>query len=168
MRNKQGRQTEYTPELGERICELITCRVSLDRICEMPEMPSVGTIYKWLRAVPSFNEAYSRARELRADARADCIDELHDKLARGEIDPTTARVLFDMERWQASKEKPGRYGDSIKTEVSGKDGGPIQVENKLSDFELARKISAILATTNEEPKTINGEYTALLEFAKDE
>jgi hypothetical protein len=63
---------------------------------------------------------YARAREHRADARADRIDEICDELHRGKLDPNAARVLIDAEKWQAGKEMPKRYGDRV--EVDAKAG----------------------------------------------
>lgn len=172
QRKQIGRPCEYTPEIGAEICELIACRVSLDAICKLENMPAQSTVYRWLQAVDSFRDAYGRAREFRAQARADKIDELHDRLARGEIEPNAARVLFDMERWQASKERPNTYGDNIKTEITGANGGPIQVEHQLDDFELARRLLVIAPELFDTVKvlkdnTVNGEvvengYTRLL------
>lgn len=68
---------------------------------------------KWMRENPEFNEDYGRARESRADSRADRIDAIAEKLERGEIDSNTARVLVDIEKWQAGKEKPRFYGEKI-------------------------------------------------------
>lgn len=76
-------------------------------------MPAFSTMAKWMRENPVFSEDYGRARESRADSRADRIDAIAEKLERGEIDSNTARVLVDIEKWQAGKEKPRSYGDKI-------------------------------------------------------
>jgi hypothetical protein len=36
--------------------------------------------------------------------------------------------LIDAEKWQAGKELPKRYGDRVSAEITGADGGPLQVE----------------------------------------
>ena len=123
----RGRPTIYTKELGAEICELTAMRVPLVRICELPGMPSERTIYTWKRLHPDFLQEYARAREHRADARADRIDEIAEELRTGKIDPPTARTLFDVERWQAGRAKPAVYGDRIDARLSDADGKPLQV-----------------------------------------
>ena len=123
-----GRPTNYTKELGADICELVAMRVPLIRICEMPGMPCEKTIYTWKRLHPEFLQEYARAREHRADARSDRIDGICEELHAGKLDPNTARVLIDAEKWQAGREKPAVYGDRVEARVTGADGGPLQVE----------------------------------------
>lgn len=123
-----GRPTSYTKELGAEICELIAMRVPLVRICEMPGMPSERTIYSWKRKHPDFLHEYARAREHRADARADRIDEIAEELRTGKLDAPTARTLFDVERWQAGREKPAVYGDRIDARLADANGEPLQIQ----------------------------------------
>jgi hypothetical protein len=124
----RGRPTIYTAELGAEICELTAMRVPLIRICEIPGMPSERTVYTWKRLHPDFLHEYARAREHRADARSDRIDAICEDLRAGKIDPNTARVLADCEKWQAGREKPAVYGDRVETRVTGAGGGPLQIE----------------------------------------
>ena len=37
------------------------------------------------------------------------------------------RLSVDARKWVASKLKPKKYGDRLATEITGKDGGPIQL-----------------------------------------
>lgn len=67
---------------------------------------------------PSFHQEYERARTRRADARADRIDAIRDRVVAGSLDPNAARVAIDAEKWQAGKEQPKRYGDRL--EIDGK------------------------------------------------
>lgn len=108
-----GRKTEYTSEKAAEICDLIASGSNLTRIAAMPGMPEWKTCAKWMRDNPEFGKDYARARESRADSRSDRMDEIGLKLERGEIDSNTARVLIDIEKWQASKEQPKRYGDKL-------------------------------------------------------
>jgi hypothetical protein len=141
-----GRPTIYTPELGREICELTAMRVPLVRICEMPGMPSERTVYAWKRMHPEFQHEYARAREHRADARADRIDEIAEELRTGKLDASTARTLFDVERWQAGREKPAVYGDRIDARLSDLDGKPLQVTSAV----------AIAALLEAMPELVNG------------
>jgi hypothetical protein len=61
---------------------------------------------------------YARAREHRAEARADRIDDYIEQLLTGKLDANVARVAIDAEKWQASKEQPKRFGDRTEPEES--------------------------------------------------
>jgi hypothetical protein len=103
----------FSVGLGVEICEMVAGGSNLTRISQISGMPVFATIAKWMRENPAFAEDYARAREARADSRQDRIDQIGGKLERGEIDANTARVLVDIEKWQAGKEKPKSYGDKI-------------------------------------------------------
>lgn len=135
-----GRPTIYSPKVVDAICAQIAARISLADICAQPGMPSVQTVYNWMQdpEKPEFFEKYARAREFRASARADFIDDIVKELRLGTIDAQTARVIIDAEKWQAGKELPKKYGDRVN--VGGTDDPvKVQVEKKeVTDLELAR------------------------------
>lgn len=114
-----GRPSEYNETIAGQICELVSDGENLHRICQMDEMPSRQTVYKWMRQQAAFADKYARAREARSDARADRIDTIVSQVLSGEVDPASARVAIDAEKWQAGKENPKRYGDRITTEHEG-------------------------------------------------
>ena len=123
-----GRPESYSENIAHRICIEIANGSNLNRLCSTEDFPSRPTVYKWLVERPDFFDKYARARESRADSRADRIDSLSEKLEAGEIDPNAARVLFDIERWQAGKEKPKVYGDRIHQNIAGADGETLKIE----------------------------------------
>ena len=53
-----------------------------------------------------------------------------------------ARLRSDSRKWLLSKALPKVYGDRIAAEITGKDGGPIEVEG--GNLELARRIAYVL------------------------
>ena len=116
----------FSSEVGIEICDMIAAGSNLTRISKIPGMPVFATMAEWMRKNPEFAEDYARAREARADSRQDRIDEIGAKLERGEIDSNTARVLVDIEKWQAGKEKPKSYGDKL--DVNAHITGEIIVE----------------------------------------
>lgn len=132
--NKGGRPTKYTTELADRICDLVASRVSVWKICAMPDMPSEDTLYRWKRTNAEFSEKYARAREHRAHARQDRIDFIAEQCGEGAIDPTIARVMIDAEKWQMSKEQPKAYGDRIEVDARHLH----EHVNRMSDAELER------------------------------
>lgn len=109
------REEVYTVELGERVCDLVSGGSNLHRISLMQGegFPSSGTMYRWCDQHPEFASKYARARENRADARAERIDEITEQMIRGEIKPDVARVAIDAMKWQAGKEMPRRYGEKL-------------------------------------------------------
>ena len=117
-----GRPTIYSDEISLEVCQRIAMREPLSKICSDPRMPCETTIYNWKFKHPEFMANYARAREHRADARADAIDDYMELLKAGKLDPHAARVLIDAEKWQAGKENAKRYSDIIRAEVTGSDG----------------------------------------------
>jgi len=124
-KKKDGRPTSYRKEMGEEICDLIALGDNLNTISLKDEYPSRVTLYKWLRDHEDFLNNYARAREARADARSDRIDEICKKVENKTMDPQAARVIIDAEKWQAGKERPKRYGDRVHNVHAGVDDSPI-------------------------------------------
>ena len=87
-----------------------------------------------------FAERYARARELQCEAWADEIREESRKSRLGTktvekpdgVEITTgdsvdrSRLAVDALKWTLAKLHPKKYGDKVTTEITGKDGGPIQ------------------------------------------
>lgn len=78
-------------------------------------MPSMSTVFNWLadKTKPEFLEQYARAKEEAADALADDIQDISDKVLQKVYDPASARVAMDGKKWIAAKLKPKRYGDKL-------------------------------------------------------
>jgi hypothetical protein len=112
-----GRPTDYTPELGDYICDQLTQGRSLVSICKEDKMPATVSIYKWLREHEEFANNYARARENQADYYADEILDIADSAE----DPQKARLQVDTRKWIASKLKPKKFGDKIDMTTNGKD-----------------------------------------------
>jgi hypothetical protein len=93
------------------ICDLVTDGHNLPKICRRDDLPNRETIYQWMKEDATLSNKYAQARERRADARSDRIDYYKRLSLTGKIDPNTARVIIDAEKWQAGKENAKRYGD---------------------------------------------------------
>jgi len=87
---------------------------------------------------PDFAAKYARARDLQADAHADEITALSDEeppqvVAEGgaaRVDAgwvTWQKNRIDARKWVASKLKPKKYGDAATLELTGGNGGPVEV-----------------------------------------
>lgn len=124
-----GRPTSYTPEIAASICQLVAEGGNLDRIAQEEAMPSKTTIYSWLKTHETFANEYAQARTMRADSRSDRIDDYGRQLIAGDITAEQARVLIDIEKWQAGKENPKKFGDRVALNHGGQEGeNPIKAD----------------------------------------
>lgn len=139
---KTGRPTEYSLERAAAICDRIALGSNLNQVCGEESFPERSTVYLWLQKHRDFSDMYARARETRADTRADKIDEICQQVQRGELEPQAARVIIDALKWQASKEQPRRYGERQQLEHVGLDRQPLA---DLTDAEIERRFQQLLA-----------------------
>lgn len=121
---KVGRPSLYTVELGEQICHRIAQGETLQTICLDSELPDRITVWRWLDKHPDFATLYARARE----AQGDVMDEMILSTADACTSETAAadRVKIAAYQWRAERLKPKAYGTKVTSEITGKDGGPIE------------------------------------------
>ena len=113
-----GRPTDYSLELADYICERLANGEGLVSICKDEKLPHRSTVHDWLNPnhptyQKEFADKYARARDDQADYKAEEIEDIADKVIKGDIKPDAARVAIDAKKWTASKLKPKRYGDRI-------------------------------------------------------
>jgi hypothetical protein len=152
----KGRPSTYTPEVAALICERLAAGESLRAICRDAGMPPESTVRGWvLDNVQGFSAQYARAREIGLDALAEetlaIADTPVEGVRREESDDGYKEVREDMlghrklqidtRKWLLSKLAPKKYGERTAMELTGADGGPVQI----TDTERAAKIAAILA-----------------------
>ena len=103
-------------ELWEQVLEYVTNGNSVHKACE-----KMGTkdkyFFEFLKKNPDKEDDYIQAREARGDRCIDKIEELEQKLLNKEIDPMTARILIDTEKWKACKFYPKMYGEKQQVEL---------------------------------------------------
>lgn len=63
-KRKRGQPTKFTPELWERILEAVATYQDLIEICGADDMPSVATVYRWMKANPELKEDMRGAWEM--------------------------------------------------------------------------------------------------------
>lgn len=141
---KPGRPTSFNPEVAERICMLIAQGNSVLTACEAEGMPNESTVFRWLATddpdgalgFEAFRKDYMRARELRADARFERLDEIMAEVRSGKLDPAAARVMMDAIKWQTGKENGKRYGEAVT--LKGDKDNPVEIRSprQLSDADL--------------------------------
>lgn len=135
-----GRPSSYTEELASKIlAKLPYADGGLEEVCKEDGFPSDRTVYRWLAdpAREDFRQAYAHAREMCGEVQA--ARALRDALSAE--DAAKGRLAFDARKWMASKLAPKKYGDKVTTEVTGANGGPVDV----TDSQAAARLAAILA-----------------------
>lgn len=134
-----GRPTDYTVELAEAICEKVANREPVHQFAGKDGMPAEATIYKWLadKTKPEFVEMYAHARERAAHRFAYAALDIADKTGKVSLDesgepvvlaPDVARVKIDTLKWAAGKFACRVYGDKLQQEITGKDGGAVEIK----------------------------------------
>ena len=126
-----GRPSTYSDEIADEICERMINGESLIKVCKLEHMPSRAAVYRWFDARPDFEARCARAREGLADFLVDEIEELADQTT--ELNVNSMKVKISTKQWRAMKMAPRVYGDRTRTEVTGADGGPIQVKATTID-----------------------------------
>lgn len=130
-----GRPTDYTEELGDFICEGVSRKTPLARLCdENEDLPNPRTVYRWLRTHKEFCHNYTRAKEDQADYLAEECLEIADKEG---LEPADKRIMVDTRKWLASKFQPKKYSD--KQYVETKD-----TTSEITDEELNSKILELM------------------------
>lgn len=71
--SKGGRPSTYTPELAERICDLIREGKSERQICKMPGMPDAVTLRRWKDTNPEFCTHSARAKQAPRSSTMNCL-----------------------------------------------------------------------------------------------
>jgi len=105
----------------QKICDLVCDKQTLDCILREHKLPMKQTIYTWMSQNPLLAKMYNDARATRAFSRGDKIDAITELVLSGALDPNSARVVIDAEKWQMTREAPRLFGDRIAVEhdVSG-------------------------------------------------
>lgn len=102
-----------TEEQWEGLLSHLSGGLSVMSFCraEMPEAPETirSQIYERLRVDSGLANRYARAKELGIEARLDQARET----AKSEPDVQRARLMIDLDKWEASKLLPKKYGDKL-------------------------------------------------------
>ncbi|WP_313078333.1 terminase small subunit-like protein [Agrobacterium pusense] len=135
--------TTFTEEVGDAICERLALGESVRSICDDEAMPSMSTVFKWLRDNEAFSQQYARAREVQADALFDDIIDIADDGRNDWMEKRNAdgenigwqengealrrsQLRIDARKWMAGKLRPKKYGEKLA--LTDGDGGPLKIE----------------------------------------
>jgi hypothetical protein len=142
---------------------------SLKSICRSEGMPKSSTVIAWaLDTAHPFYDRYARARDIGYRHLAEELLEISDNsngdLAQDEdgrkvVDHehiARARLRVETRKWMLSKMLPKLYGEKVVSELTGPNGGPVQVDVNRQVNEFMAKIDAI-ARRQHELKAIEAE-----------
>lgn len=115
-----GRHSDYTPELADKICDLIASDHTYEQISDIEGMPSKATIIRWLGLHEDFETKCARARQIQADSIDNRMGDVINKTETGTLTPDVARVVLSGLQWRASKKDPKKYGDRQDLNITGK------------------------------------------------
>lgn len=113
MPHAGGRPSKYSQELADRICEQLASGQSMRTVCKADDMPSMQSVFTWLRTYPKFLEQYARAKEEASDA---FVEQMLDIADSSTTEVQRDRLRVDTRKWIASKLKPKKYGDRLNVE----------------------------------------------------
>lgn len=110
----------------DRICDGLVEGHSIKKVCEPDDMPHWTMVYRTMAKDPAFANEIARAREAQQEVIADDIVDKADKAT--EKDYNSVKLQIWARQWRAAKLAPKKYGDKQVTEVTGANGGPLQVQ----------------------------------------
>lgn len=124
-----GRPSSFKPEYCDLVLQLGAEGKSKAQMCAAIGI-SRDTLYRWVKEFPDFSDAISRATEL--------SQSWWENVAQTQ----GLTREFNAATWGKSMSArfPNDYSDRSKVELTGRDGGPVQLE----DGQAAARIAAIL------------------------
>lgn len=112
---------------------------SASEMCRRHQTP-LSTFFTWVNENQSYSDDYARAREARADAAFEEIDQISGDavLAENAVQVAGLRLKADNLKWKLARMAPKKYGEKLQTEHSG------AVDVTLYDGEQAARMAAML------------------------
>lgn len=158
MTKKMGRPPEAVPQdKAQAICEWISLGNTLRQWCRDNDI-HYSTVYLWMEKDKDFAQRFAHARDVGHDAIADeCLEIIDTEPEMAESFSQSGsskhrdsahigwlKNRAEMRLKLLAKWNPKKYGDKTMTEVTGADGGAIQID----DTERAAKLQSILAAAS--------------------
>lgn len=148
-KKEPGRSSKYSAALAERICDHIRCGCSLRKAAEK-EGVNQSTVMRWAHRNAGFCEQYARACEERLaafeDKLLDLMEEGHKVAGRGLIGGNllnAVKLEIDTLKWMLSKLMPKKYGDRKAVELTGANGGPVEMITDHDEVRIASVMDRI-------------------------
>jgi hypothetical protein len=155
-----ARPKEFNQAIADEVCRRLAECGSLRRVCASDDMPYEYTVRRWYVENEDFAVAYARAKEAGIDALVDetldiADDGSNDWMRSNKPDneayvlngehSSRSKIRIETRRWLAERMLPKKYGVRTAHELSGPDGGPIQVDETVR----SARIAALLAKAKE-------------------
>ncbi|WAL81325.1 terminase [Pandoraea sp. XJJ-1] len=135
-----GRQSTFSQEVADAICERVAEGEPLRAICREEGMPAWRTVYHWTEDIPEFAAHIARARVMGREAIFEDTLIIADTPEEGVETETSEngvkerrgdmlghRKLKIETRFKLlAKWDPKKYGERLHNEVTGADGAPLQ------------------------------------------
>jgi hypothetical protein len=153
-KKKTGRPSKYTPEIAQKMCEMLADGIPLREICRQDGFPAWQTVYDWMYrddalgdAGVGLSRAIARAREVGYEALAEECLRIADNPQWGQkqimTDQGTSTTVEDMlghRKLQIetrlkllAKWNPKKYGDRVA--LAGDAENPLKVEADVTIFD---------------------------------
>ena len=117
-KNKGGRPTICNDRLIDEVCQRLSQGISMRTVCLDDDMPSMNTIWRWLRENDKFKERYTAAKQESADAMIEDILSIADQDDDSES-TNRSRLRVDTRKWIAAKLRPEKYSEKLDLTPSG-------------------------------------------------
>ena len=123
---KIGRPTQYNETIADEICDAIaSSELGLCHLVDQnPHWPCRQQIFIWRRKYKEFDDKYTHAKEAQVEVSVEHMQEImnephkYEDLETGfiKLDHNMLRLKMDAIKWQASKLKPKKFGDTKEQE----------------------------------------------------
>lgn len=148
---KQGRHTLLNDTRKEAIATMLKAGAYVDDACRAVGIAR-ATFYNWMQRGNVQRERLNAGLEIEPNEAQylDFLDTVEEADAEGiighlmNIDNAAKNGTWQASAWILERKQPKKWGRYDRTEISGPDGGAIQIN--VSTEELERKISHILKT----------------------
>lgn len=138
---KRARPVKYSDKLATAILDRLAAGESLRAICKDDGMPAFQTVLGWVNRDDEFARKYAAATDCRAQMLCDEMLEIADKTLPGvrvkngpdgretviSDQVERAKLQVHARQWALARMAPKRFGNRVLNEITGADGGPLEV-----------------------------------------
>lgn len=118
-----SRETLFTPEMSENICQRIEQGESLRAITSDEGMPHLSTVCSWFHTHPAFYARYVKAKEIRAELVFDELIEMADDPGVRTIEQVNwMNMRLGTRKWCLSRMNQNRFGEKTNINHGGLEG----------------------------------------------
>lgn len=124
--------TKFTPELGDKVCDAVRAGNYMETAAAFAGVHK-DTFYEWQKVGRAAQAKTGRLTALEQQL-ADWVAQLEQALAQAEVRDLAiigkaAETQWQAAAWRLERKSPDRFGRRQRVEMTGADGGPLEVEN---------------------------------------